>query len=60
MSGWMYAVNNVFPGYGAAQYKPKDGDVMRWQYTVWGYGTDLGAVSYTHLDVYKRQAWSTR
>ena len=45
MSGWMYSVNNVFPGYGAAQYKPKDGDVMRWQYTVWGYGTDLGAVS---------------
>ncbi|WP_343347169.1 Ig-like domain-containing protein [Terrisporobacter petrolearius] len=43
MSGWMYAVNNWFPNYGAGQYKLKDGDVMRWQYTVWGYGSDLGS-----------------
>ena len=43
MSGWMYAVNNWFPNYGSGQYKLKDGDVMRWQYTVWGYGADLGS-----------------
>ncbi|WMT83388.1 Ig-like domain-containing protein [Terrisporobacter mayombei] len=43
MSGWMYAVNNWFPNYGAGQYNLKDGDVMRWQYTVWGYGSDLGS-----------------
>lgn len=43
MSGWMYAVNNWFPNYGAGQYELKDGDVMRWQYTVWGYGSDLGS-----------------
>ncbi len=42
MSGWMYSVNNIFPGYGATSYKPKDGDVMRWQFTVWGYGGDIG------------------
>lgn len=45
MSGWMYSVNDKFPGFGSAQYIPKDGDVMRWQFTVWGYGTDLGEVS---------------
>lgn len=43
MSGWMYAVNNWFPNYGAGQYKLKDGDVMRWQFTTWGYGSDLGS-----------------
>ena len=42
MSGWMYAVNNVFPGYGIADYQPKDGDVIRLQFTYWGYGADLG------------------
>lgn len=41
MSGWMYCVNNVFPNYGASSYKPKDGDVIRWQFTVWGYGADI-------------------
>ena len=43
MSGWMYAVNNWFPNYGSASYKLKDGDVMRWQFTTWGYGSDLGS-----------------
>lgn len=42
MSGWMYSVNNKFPNYGASSYKPKDGDVIRWQFTVWGYGADIG------------------
>ncbi len=43
MSGWMYAVNDWFPNYGSGSYELKDGDVMRWQYTVWGYGADLGS-----------------
>ena len=42
MSGWMYCVNNKFPNYGASTYKPQDGDVIRWQFTVYGYGWDLG------------------
>ncbi|WP_148557309.1 Ig-like domain-containing protein [Terrisporobacter glycolicus] len=42
MSGWMYAVNGKFPGVGAAGYKLEDNDVMRWQYTLYGYGADLG------------------
>lgn len=42
MSGWMYSVNNVFVNYGASMYKPKDDDVVRWQFSVWGYGADIG------------------
>lgn len=42
MSGWMYSVNNKFPNFGAAEYYPKDGDVIRWQFTVYGYGADIG------------------
>ena len=40
-SGWMYSVNNAFPGYGLDQYKPQDGDVVRWQFTLYGHGTDV-------------------
>lgn len=43
MSGWMYAINNNFPGVGAAAWTLKDRQVMRWQYTVFGYGADLNA-----------------
>lgn len=44
-SGWMYAVNGVFLGNGFSDYSPKDGDVVRVQFTLYGYGADLGAVS---------------
>ena len=40
-SGWMYHVNGEEVGYGIASYKPKDGDVLRFQFTMYGYGTDL-------------------
>lgn len=43
MSGWMYSVNGWFPNYGFSQYIPKDGDVIRIQFTVSGYGADIGA-----------------
>lgn len=42
MSGWMYSVNNVFPNVGFADTYLQDGDVVRVQFTVWGYGKDLG------------------
>jgi hypothetical protein len=42
-SGWMYAVNNGFPGVGAAAFSLIDGDVVRWQYTKTGLGSDIGA-----------------
>jgi len=41
MSGWMYTVNNEFLGYGFSDYFPQDGDVIRTQFTVFGYGSDL-------------------
>ena len=41
-SGWMYSLNNVFPNVGAADRVLKEGDVMRWQFTLWGYGADVG------------------
>lgn len=43
MSGWMYSVNSKFPNVGAASYTLSDGDVMRWQFTVYGYGADINA-----------------
>ena len=48
-SGWMYSIadrttgNPSFPGVGAADWRLSDGEVMRWQFTVWGYGADLAA-----------------
>ncbi len=48
-SGWMYSVNGAFPNYGASDYNTtskvnplKDGDVIRWQFTLWGLGKDIG------------------
>lgn len=42
-SGWMYAVNNAFPGVGAAGWTLENDQVMRWQYTIYGLGADLNA-----------------
>ncbi|MEC0226541.1 S-layer homology domain-containing protein [Paenibacillus alba] len=42
MSGWMYAVNNAFPNVGLSEYIPHDGDVLRTQFTVYGFGASLG------------------
>ena len=48
-SGWMYSVNGAFPNYAASDFRTasginplKDGDVIRWQFTLWGYGSDIG------------------
>lgn len=42
MAGWMYAVNSKFPNFGMSNCIPNDGDVIRLQFTVYGYGMDLG------------------
>lgn len=42
MSGWMYTVDNVTAQVGAGAYPLEDGDVVRWQFTLYGYGCDLG------------------
>ena len=56
-SGWMFTVNHQMSDSGAAQYVLNDGDVVRWQFTVLGYGADLGihtgwdpAPYYAHAD----------
>ena len=41
LSGWMYRVNGVFPGYGCSKYVLKDGDVIEWVYTC-DLGRDVG------------------
>lgn len=41
-SGWMLTVNHAFIDRSCADYELSPGDVIRWQYTVYGYGSDLG------------------
>lgn len=41
-SGWFFCVNNYYPGVGSSEVTLKPGDVMRWQFTLWGLGQDLG------------------
>lgn len=41
-SGWMIAENNALTPVGASEVIAADGDVFRWQYTLYGYGMDLG------------------
>lgn len=41
LSGWMYRVNGVFPGYGCSKYVLKGGDVIEWVYTC-DLGRDVG------------------
>ena len=57
MSGWMNTVNHVLAEVGAASHILEDGDVIRWQFSIWGFGRDLGIDSdwggpalYGHLD----------
>ncbi|MDR2646851.1 MAG: DUF4430 domain-containing protein, partial [Oscillospiraceae bacterium] len=42
MSGWMYTINHAFGANGINGDVLNNGDVIRWQFTVWGYGLDLG------------------
>lgn len=62
-SGWYYHVNSVAPNVGFSGTKAKDGDVVRFQFTVFGLGKDLGdngyqgALKYPNRDaVTKRMA----
>ncbi|MDR0812809.1 MAG: S-layer homology domain-containing protein [Oscillospiraceae bacterium] len=56
-SGWMVTVNHTLINTGADAHILADGDVIRWQFTVQGYGADLGLPLgfgseplYTHSD----------
>ena len=41
-AGWMYMVNNEVPSFGIGDYTPQDGDVLRWTFSIYAYGADLG------------------
>ena len=41
-SGWYYFVNNIAPTVGMSGIQAKDGDVVRYQFTLYGLGADLG------------------
>jgi len=45
MAGWMLTVNNVAPDTSAGSVVLRDGDVVRWQFTLYGYGCDLGVAT---------------
>ncbi len=45
-SGWMYTVNNDFPGVGFSDTFLSDGDVVRVQFTL-AYGADIGGLGAT-------------
>lgn len=54
-SGWMYSVNNEFPGTSMENYKLKNNDVLRIQFTLYGTGLDVSGESpsgktYTRAD----------
>lgn len=42
MSGWMYSVNNMGLSESASVAKVQDGDVIRVQFSIYGWGLDLG------------------
>ncbi len=44
-AGWMYTVNGAVPSVTMDSYTLQDGDVMRFQFSVYGYGADLGDVN---------------
>jgi hypothetical protein len=57
MSGWCITVSQDFINRSAGAYGLRDGDVIRWQFTLWGYGADLGhsaswsdSAHYEHAD----------
>lgn len=41
-SGWMYVINNMAPTVGMDNYTCVDGDVVRVEFSLYGYGADLG------------------
>lgn len=45
-SCFLYSVNNKFPNVKASAIPVKDEDVLRWQFSIYGKGADLGANTY--------------
>jgi len=51
LSGWYYLVNNKNPGIGFAGLEPKDGDVVRFQFTLFGIGSDVESKDLPNRDL---------
>lgn len=49
-SGWMYSVNGTVPDVGMSDYQVESGDVIRVQFSVFGYGSDIGAASFSEIN----------
>ncbi|MCR5703929.1 MAG: DUF4430 domain-containing protein [Eubacterium sp.] len=47
MAGWFYFVNNESISETASNIKVKNGDVIRLQFSIYGYGVDLGSLDYS-------------
>jgi hypothetical protein len=41
-AGWMFTLNHYMPSVGAADMEVSDKDVIRWQFSIEGWGADLG------------------
>lgn len=52
-SGWYYFVNNMAPQVGMDSLKVQNGDVVRFQFTLYAYGGDLGNEQYEGVPVLK-------
>lgn len=52
-SGWMYSVNETFPGYSMNGYKLQAGDVVRIQFSLYGTGLDIEGTN-AYGSIYKK------
>lgn len=59
-SGWYFFVNNEAPNVGFDGMKAKDGDVVRFQFTIYGLGADLGNGAPDALNLPDRDAMTKR
>ena len=50
-SGWVYTVNNILLSDAASDTILQDGDVVRWQFTLAGWGKDLGYEIESHTQI---------
>lgn len=46
MAGWFYYINNESASESASTLKVKDGDVIRLQFSIYGWGLDLGSLDW--------------
>ena len=40
-SGWMYSINGIYPKISSCDFKPQEGQIVRWQFSMVNLGIDL-------------------